>query len=295
MYKRIFLLLTSGVCGLQVSAAELFGDHSQLVKDLNGTHGYLQLSNKDSFRAAIGHKLENGVDVAFSSGIRPKSKHHKFKTPQIGIAYRFDVSDNWWLKPSLVYTKHNSVKDTNFRISDSAGKGRLHFNKHQAKLYTVSLQSGYKFNNGFFLGTMYEYGRSKVNAGIQVNRPKAIENDLLKGIANVSGKTRHHRFKLTAGKSLSNVSFSASFQHLRSTHRLENNSNKTALSDIYQNSFTRHKNDNSMMFRITYEGFKHIQPYIQYSHHLGKKDNNIRFPSAYLNRKEAQVGVSFQF
>lgn len=228
MKKLLALAVTAALSTSAVAGTGVFGEVSQFNKksadfSVSGAHN---TDKKTGLQTA--YRMENGLFFGAETSYDWNKDSKGIEASSIGAAYRYNITDNFYVMPQVIYTKQD--RDSEYATAEQDHTNVVPFTGQDVDFYNAdykvgnawefAVQTAYHMDNGFFVAGRYGYEKS--NNSLQMQQLDVIPGkETVVASFSASDKVRFHTFDLTAGYEIADVAlFTATYTHQRSADKI---------------------------------------------------------------------------
>ncbi|OLQ92317.1 hypothetical protein BIY22_16010 [Vibrio panuliri] len=195
---------------------------------------------------------KQGVELAYGyENLTLSAEATTGKDLDLGASYKFELGENFYLKPSAGYVYKWNKKDADFN------KGVVSQYGNKTNVAKFGVEAGAAFGD-FFTSARYRIDTNLDKTGLSINNTKVGE-----------ARGSIGRTDLLVGYNLENVTLTA-----KGIHKSQLNKD---LRQINDNELVKNKNSFwSSELKATFTGYEGVAPYIQYAHNHDNHDNAIK-------------------
>lgn len=275
MKKLLALAVTAALSTSAVAGTGVFGDLSQFNKksDDFSVSGAYNTDKKTGLQTA--YRMENGLFFGAETSYDNRKATKGIEASSIGAAYRFNITDNFYVMPQVIYTKQDRDSEYNeIEVADEILGFSEFFtsNLNLGNAWEYAVQTAYHMDNGFFIAGRYGY--EKANHAFRLSEYEILpgaESEIRR--LSFDDKARFHTFDLTAGYEIADVAlFTATYTHQRSADKMnasfqefENDVTPFIMEEAVTANTKVNAKNNEYKLKAAYLGMGDVIPFVSYT------------------------------
>ncbi|GAB2643632.1 hypothetical protein [Vibrio panuliri] len=201
---------------------------------------------------------KQGVELAYGyENLTLSAEATTGKDLDLGASYKFELGENFYLKPSAGFVYKWNKKDDDIEILDFTQFGT------KSNVAKFGVEAGAAFGD-FFASARYriDTNTSKTGQRYVDSNNKTVEN---------SARSSIGRTDLLVGYNLENVTLTA-----KGIHKSELNKDIRSFNTHHRLLESKTNSFWSSELKATFTGYEGVAPYIQYAHNHDNHDNAIK-------------------
>ncbi len=269
-------LITFAVCtALSTSTfANIFSDIDQVNNKVTDFASTISQSNDKETTLSGTFKTESGLFIGAETSYDWNKATKGRQETSLGMAYRFNLTDNFYLMPQVIYSKQHKNSSYNEWDNDEDVSNyqdetiEVDFIAESTKIgdsWELGLQTGYHFDNGLFIAARYGYETSQNMMRLEGYHQMPGGQLLLKR-RQLDDKVASHNTDLTVGYQMGEMALvTASWLHTRTADDISFSMSGENIIIDKEKLVKVKGSSNDFEVKAAFTGMKYIRPFISYT------------------------------